>query len=90
MEDEGGRVLVPAGADRAGNGRGEGAAHAEIRHLLHQHQQREHERQSGQRGGAEAACEVRVDARGDGDQDDVDDEVRGGESQQGRGDRPLQ
>lgn len=83
-------VLSATRADGAGERGGERAAHGGIRHLLHKHHQREHERETGQRRRAQSADEMRVDAGDDGDQDDIDDQVRRGKPQQGRDDRPFQ
>ena len=83
MDDERRRVLAPAGADRPRDRGGDRAAHGHVGHLLHQHQQREHQRQAGQRIEAEPADEMRVDAGRHRDQHDVDHEVGHREPQQG-------
>ena len=83
-------IFATAGADGAGKSRGKRAAHGGVGHLLHQHQQREDQRQPGQRRRAQAADEMGVDAGRDGDQDDIDDQVRRREPEQGGDDRPFE
>ena len=85
VDDKRRGVLVASRSDGAGDGRRDGAAHARVGHLLHEHQQRKHERQPGKRARVELTDEVRVDARRHGDEHHVDHDVRDCEPQE-RGD----
>ena len=84
------RIVPSPGADGASDGGGDRAAHARVRHLLHQHQGRKDQRQASQRLEAELTDEIRIDAGCDRDQDDVDDKIGRGQSQQGGNDRPFE
>src|SRR5262249_19093700 len=53
----------PFQTDGAGDRRRDGAAHARIGHLLHEHDQWEDERDAGKRIGTQAADEMRIDGR---------------------------
>ena len=90
MDDEGRSVFAAPRPDGARDRRGDRSPDAGVRHLLHQHHQREHERQPGERARAELADEVRVDAGGHGDEHHVDDEVRRCETQERRHDRTFE
>ena len=54
-------VGAAAGAERARDRRRNAAAHGAGRHHLHQHQQRKHQRDAGERIGAELADEIGLD-----------------------------
>jgi len=88
---EGQRVGIgpAAGAEGAGDGRRDPAAHGAARHHLHQHQDREDEGDAGQRVGAELADKVCLD-ESHRRLHQHHQHVRGGEAQQGARDRGLQ
>jgi hypothetical protein len=84
------RIGPRPGADRPRDRGGDGAAHGHVGHLLHQHQQREHQCQARKGIEAETADEMRVDAGRHRDQHDIDHEVGHREPQQGGNDRAFQ
>ncbi len=82
-------LVQAAGAECAGDGRRDAPAHRTRRHHLHEHQERENQRDTGERVGAEHADEVRLD-KPDRSLHDHDEHVRGRELEQRRRDRRLQ
>ena len=78
MQDERARVLEPAAAQRAGECGGNGAAHAAIGQVQHEHQEGQDQREARQRLGAEPADEPGL---GDGDEDLHHHEGGGGAGQ---------
>ncbi len=89
MENGGVGVLAAAGAERARNRRRHAAAHGAGRHHLHQHDAGKHQRDAGQRVGAELADEIGFDQAGGGLHHGGDD-VRDRQPQQGRRDRRFE
>jgi hypothetical protein len=89
VNDKRGCVVMAAGADGACDRGCDRSAHAGIRHLLHQHDQRKNERQSGQRIRPHLPDEMRIDRRGDGNEHDVHDDVGRRKAQQRRDDRSF-
>jgi hypothetical protein len=90
VDHQRGCVRVAAGADGARDGRCDGAAHAGIRHLLHQHDQREDQREAGQGVGPQLADEMGVDGRRRRDEHHVYDDIGRRETQQYRNNRPVE
>ena len=82
-------VVAAAAAERARDRRGDAAAHRARRHHLHQHDDREHQRDAGERGGAELADEIGLDQPDRGLRHH-DEHVGRREPQQGRGDRRFE
>ena len=66
MQHQHAGILVPAGTERAGQRRGDSAAHAAVRHVEHQRHERHDQHEARQRLGAEAADDPGL---GDGDAD---------------------
>ena len=82
-------VVAPAAAERAGDRRGDAAAHRAGRQHLHHHEAGKHQRHAGQRVGAEARHPPGLDQPGRGLRQHHQ-HVGPGQAQQRRHDRPLQ
>ena len=66
------------------------SAHARIRHLLHQHDEGEDERDARQGMRSQSPDEVRIDRRRHGDQNDIHDHIRRRQAKQSRNDRSFE
>ena len=83
-------MLATPRTDRTRHRGSDRSPHARVGHLLHEHEEGKYERQAGEGAGPEVPEEIRIDARGDGDQHHVHHDVRRRESEQRRDDGPLE
>jgi hypothetical protein len=89
MDDEGVGSIALARPQRSRDGGGDRTSHAARCHVLHEHLEREDQRDARERGGAEPAGEKRIGRDDHGQRHKVQD-VRRGELEERRHDRAFE